>query len=341
MFGEIDSDGIQVDEGHTPPPAVVSEPVEEAAAPAGGESVEEPPAPDPAKAAKPADDRPRDPSTGKFVEKAAEPAKSVARPGNPRRDPEARIAQALEKARLAEERAARAEERARLADEGRLTPLERKPAVAVDTDPAPKVEDYGEDWQRFVTDTAAHAARQEVKKVREASQRDHARTSTEQRHQEREAGYRQRIGAAVTADPEFLNKLSDDVGNLTPSHLLKPGERRTVWNAIADEVVDSEHAAQLLVHLSAHPDELQRLATLQPRDLTRQMAILGHKLATDAAPKTPAPAPVAQISQARPPVRPVESAPIVSDDPPGDDASDDEHYAYHSRQLLTARHGRR
>ncbi len=362
-FGAVDGEGFQVDEGDAAPaaevpaavagaPAEPATPVEPAKpGPARGadgkfaatrkdpepaENVEGDEEPKPAAAAKPADVKP----AAKVEAKPGEKPEAEKR-GKPRHDPEARIGQALERARLAEERAIRAEERARLFEEGRATPAPRpKPGerpAEVDDDPAPVWADYAGDEARYVDDKIAHGVRQALKAERAEAATEKRRSFTEQRHVERENGYRQRIDAAIKADPEFLNSLSEDVAELTPTHKMRPGERRTVWNAIADEIIDSEQSAALLVHLSANPDELQRLATLQPRALTRAMAILGHSLADVAPP--PAATPKAQISQARPPVRPVEGAAAVGDENSlDDDAISDEEYRHrYNRQQLAQR----
>jgi hypothetical protein len=82
-------------------------------------------------------------------------------------------------------------------------------------------------------------------------------------------------------------------------------------NWIADELVfSSENAPALMLHLSEHPDELQRIATLSsPRAVTREMAKLAARLEAASAGVSSKPEP----SKAKPPVRPVTGSPHAAD----------------------------
>lgn len=333
-FSAVDGDGFQVDDGSTTPvgDAVV------ATAPVGETTAIPTETPATAVDAVPAERN----ADGTFKAKAATPVEPVKpKKGNPRHDPEARIAQALSEARM--------EREARIRLEGQLTALQ--PKADAPTAPkadgkryrempgAPKEEayeqyaDYLADLQVFITDT-----RHDERQVELATR--HRAQTTDQQRATRYGGYKAKIDAAIATAPDFLETLSEDILNLQPSDSLPTGTPATVYHALADEIIDADNPVALMQHLSDHPDDFQRLATLPTRRaLERALARLDATL-TAAAPSTGPARPVA-ISHAKPPVRPVESSAPVSDRPPGDDASDDEHYAYYSRQMLEARRGRR
>ena len=79
----------------------------------------------------------------------------------------------------------------------------------------------------------------------------------------------------------------------------------------------------MLLHLS-NPDEIQRLATLPPLHVMRELARIdvGH----GAAPAAPAPkAPI--LSKAKPPIQPLGSSSVATDEPP-DPANFEAHVRY-------------
>lgn len=77
-----------------------------------------------------------------------------------------------------------------------------------------------------------------------------------------------------------------------------------------------------MVHLVNNPQVAQRLTTLNPIDQVGQIGeiVAELKLRADAASRGPARA--SSMSNAKPPIKPLGSAPAVSDD---DDGTDDEH----------------
>jgi hypothetical protein len=120
---------------------------------------------------------------------------------------------------------------------------------------------------------------------------------------------------------------------------VQPGAPLTAGNVIADCVVESEQPKALTDYLHQHPQDLQRLLTLHPIQVLREMGRLDERIAAAAAPSRTAPT-REPVSRARPPVQRVESVPQISDDPPGDSASDEEHTAYYNRKELARRYGR-
>lgn len=124
------------------------------------------------------------------------------------------------------------------------------------------------------------------------------RRSLESSRAARFGAYKAQIDQAVQADPEFLTSLSPRVANLVPLDLLPAGQAPTALNVIAQEVVTSAVAPQLLAHLSTHPTELDRLAQLDTAAaIARAIGRLEAQLASPLAP----PQPVVKTTSSAPP----------------------------------------
>jgi len=262
------------------------------------------------------------------ADKDAEKAPSEAedkRKGNPRHDPQARVAQATREAAEARREAAAAREeaakaRAELEHARSARQIEAPPKPPKESaDPgAPKVEDF-EDYAEFTRATARYEYQAEAKRAQEA-QRSHQRS---QQMGEYENRYKASVVKAKEADPDFWSKIGDHVAVLYPTFkLLQMAERGEISHDdprfgdprtyIADEIVDNvDDAPALMVYLSEHKDEFQRIAALRsPRAITREMA----KLVTSLGVETTATNPKPSVSKAPPPVRPVTGAPQVADE---------------------------
>jgi hypothetical protein len=185
------------------------------------------------------------------------------------------------------------------------------------TDPEPQEAQF-DDYGKFVKAQARWEARQEFREQsRIAAQRAFV-AQREQRQHQRLSSYAERMAAVATADPEFFTRLHPEVANLRPTSLLEPGQAPSPLNDLADEVLDSPHAALLLQHFSDHPDDLRRFQALRTRkDLLREFTKLETRVETASAGSVPT-TPV--LSQAKPPIKPVGSAPPTVED----DGSDDE-----------------
>lgn len=132
--------------------------------------------------------------------------------------------------------------------------------------------------------------------------------------QERATKFQERITAVTATDPEFISRISPDVLALKPFDALLPGERPSALNAIAEELLSSPLAPQLMRHFTDHPEVLQHLGTLSPRDLLREMGKLEASFpdAHAAAPLTPvtgAPAPPTVLgTKPAAPANPIDAA---------------------------------
>lgn len=95
-------------------------------------------------------------------------------------------------------------------------------------------------------------------------------------------------------------------------------------------IQDHDQGPQILLYLSEHPDLAQRIATLHPiKQIEKFGEIVGLLSARPAAAEVRGPAvETPPASRAKAPIKPLGSSPQVSDDPPGEDASDAEHEAY-------------
>lgn len=105
-----------------------------------------------------------------------------------------------------------------------------------------------------------------------------------------------------------------------------------------EAITDSPHAADLVYYLATHPEECTQLAeeslTTPVAAATVMRRLLESHIAPRAAPSNGSgPAARAPVSTAKPPVTPVGSSPVVSDEPPGESASAAEHARYWNRRL--------
>lgn len=255
------------------------------------------------------------------------------RKGNPRHDPEARVAQATREAREAREEAARERlERERLSHEvslyrsGKAHPGavaqeenvrgSERPATAQETG-EPRLDDFLAENENYNAGLQAWMTARDKWRDGEAAKRFQAHTAAAKYASEVGGAvekWRGRMGDEVKADPEFVatvKPITDQIG--FPSRLLPQGERPGPKNWIADDLwSEPDRAPAILRHLAENEDVFQRLAALSsPRAITRELARIEASLdaATTGASSEP---PKPQTSKASPPVRPVTGAPSVA-----------------------------
>ena len=230
-----------------------------------------------------------------------------------RKDATAAVQVAVGKQREAERRASEAEQRlAALTDQ---TTAPRGPAAPPQPDwaryktmpGAPTVDqfeqydDYTMALTTFVTDMRAqeHATRAAY---------DASHAAEQEADRAREEGWQGRLDTARKADPAFDEELNTDTPMSLPMQYL---------------TMESPVGTDLLRYLSAHQDESQRLSTLHPVEVYREMGKLEERLG--AASEARGSAPV--ISHAKPPIKPLGSSPHTPDaDAVTDELSFDEHF---------------
>jgi hypothetical protein len=240
-----------------------------------------------------------------------------------RKDATAAVQVAVGKQREAERRAAEAEERlAALTAQSPAT--QTAPAQpdwaryktmpgAPTVDQFEQYDDYTMALTTFVTDMRAqeHA-------TRDAYDASHA--AEQEADRVRESGWQTRLQAARKSDPTFDDHLNTETPMSMPMQYL---------------TMESPVGTELLRYLSSHQDESQRLSTLHPVEVYREMGKLEERLG--AASEVRGSAPV--VSHAKPPIKPLGSSPHTPDaDAVTDELSFDEHF----RRMNAAdrKHGR-
>lgn len=281
----------------------------------------------PAEAPKP--DKPRD-SSGKFAPKAAEPATEAEPPaegdekptGKPRHDPKARMLQATQQAAEAkrERDAAKAELAAARAE---LEKIRARSEQARSADKEP-TEDAFDNYSDYVTARARWAARQEYEERQVRSAQERHNEAQDKDRESRLRAFSEKLNGYIAEDPKFLDSLSPTVVNMTPISALPPGAKVTQANAVAEAILHSDDPRGLMRHLSENADELQRLTTLPMTQYQLTHAIARIEAKLEAA-VTAGAAPKVEVSNAKPPVRPVTGSPHTADGVP-DDAPFEEHY---------------
>jgi hypothetical protein len=243
----------------------------------------------------------------KAEEAKPEPEKPKDKRGDPRHDPNARIREATREA--AEARRQLAEERARReALEARLSAPERPQAPSFAAQPDSKLANGKPNPADYQTTEEWLDARDAYN--RQEWERELGRRAQEQAQENQLRQVADRFREAATP---IVGKISEEVGALRTTFQLAPGEQESGENWIANELVFSpESAPALMLHFSAQPEELQRIAALKtPRAVSREMAKIEARL--EAATTASASSPEREDhSRATPPVRPVTGAPYVT-----------------------------
>ncbi len=189
-------------------------------------------------------------------------------------------------------------------------PLATQPASE---DPEPKIEDAkyqgaADPYTAWLLDRNAWGTRREVNRAIRQQQAHAAEMAQHQAWMER-----------VAKTPDFQAKFNPN----TPVH-----------REIVPYLKRIDFGPQVMLYLSEHQDEAQRLTTLHPVEQIGQIGeIVGLLKARTAAASTngSAPTPPA-VSQAKPLVRPLVGGPSHgTPEPPGDDASEEQHEAYYGK----------
>jgi len=150
---------------------------------------------------------------------------------------------------------------------------------------------------------------------------------TQQVQQQRGQTFAQRLTTGKAQYPDFDSVLQNaDTLGLQVSAVMQ------------EAIADSPHAADLVYFLATHPEECHQLAEESQQTPVAAAAVmrrlLESQLALRAVPSNGSGAAArATLSTAKPPVTPVGSSPVVSDEPPGEGASAAEHARYWNRKL--------
>lgn len=187
-----------------------------------------------------------------------------------------------------------------------------RPADASEAEPTL---DAFETYDAFVRAQAQWAARQVIREARQQELQQQQQTLQHREQEQRVRQFSQQWKEAVAADKTFVTSIRPELLDIKPWSALTPEEREsaTVYNAIAEEVLRADNGPQLLKYLSEHYDtEFQRLASLPPEEFRWSMAKLQGRLEA-ASSIGPASQP-RPLSSAKPPIKPMGSAPSAGDD---------------------------
>lgn len=270
-------------------------------------------------------------ANGRFVKPEAEkPAEAVeAKPAEkkPRNDPQARIDQIVKEREDARREAARY--KAELDAARAPRPSAPKPQVetAPDANDAAKYPG-GEYDPKYLADQARHVARQEIR-----AEQVNAQAQAEDSRKEREFDTRASSFVTRLKDANAVEAIDRRLLSGKPLSLLTSRERAEIAKLspqeqndlgficfLADQWDGSEHDIALVKYLS-DPATFQRLATLPPNQVIRELARVEAGFGAAPQKDVRGSAPKPSASQANPPIKPLGATSHAQAD---DDGSEDE-----------------
>lgn len=142
----------------------------------------------------------------------------------------------------------------------------------------------------------------------------------EQSEAERRTTFQSKIGATPEERQAFIETIDPRLASIPRLSALPADEKASFGNFLVEQIYRSEAPKELLTHFTAHPDDVQRLSTLHPMQVIREMGKLEAQLTQAAASTTTGTAPAPPMSKARPPITPVKGP---SQSPALDDDSDE------------------
>ena len=186
------------------------------------------------------------------------------------------------------------------AENARLkTPPVTAPAPAAKVEaPAPPEFDSWDQWSEQHPDKSYDhyidaRARFTYAQLRETERQEERRQVSARAHEAKTQALVARVTKYQETDPGFLDRLDGQMLDaLRPSAALAPGEKASALTAIADRLLDTDVAPQMLQHFSDHPEDLRALTQLSPAELFLRLGRLEAALDSQggAAPaKTPIP----------------------------------------------------
>lgn len=185
--------------------------------------------------------------------------------------------------------------KAQLEQQAKPRPERMTAPVVEDPEPDPsdtKKYPDGQFDKQFIKDLGAWSGRQAYREQDSQRQALTARDAKVQSFRDRAATSREKVQAAVKADPTFVDKIDPRLKDLRPSVDVPPGEPITFGNILADWICESDFPVEVLTHLS-DPNETARLMALAPMAFLREQGRIeaSFKNAADTPAPAPAPAP--------------------------------------------------
>jgi hypothetical protein len=240
----------------------------------------------------------------------------------PRHSPIARMNQALAQKAEADRRAAALEAELARYRQPVTTPVTPSPPPPA-ADGEPQFEAFADQPDPYTAYVQAWARWDNRRQIAETIAQYEQATAAKAREQ----AFTSALSKGRTAYPDFDQRLTEaDTLGLQVSAVMR------------EAIADSPKAADLVYFLATHPEECTQLAlesettpvaaaTVMRRYLESQVGSRAVSPSGNGAAARPA------ASTAKPPIQPVGSSPVVSDDPPGESASAAEHARYWNRRL--------
>lgn len=204
-------------------------------------------------------------------------------------------------------------------------------------------------YEDYIEDLADWKAEQRLASHTAEQQKAESERKAKEKLSTLEASYHQRIDAAREKYADF-----DEIALAKDSPIAAIPE----GSAMDAYILNSEQVGDLLYHLAQNPDDIERIAALQPMQQVAELAKLEVRLASaapdtdedeededDAAPAAKPQKPAAPVSKAPPPVQPVrKSGPQARafnpNDPRNDTELTDEQWLAKRNAELAKRRGR-
>lgn len=164
----------------------------------------------------------------------------------------------------------------------RLQELASKPAA--EEDKAPREEDFGGDWGKYIAATAAYEAAKAVKGTLEADKQTANKNRVAELQSEVLADFEERTEAFKSKAKDF-----DDV----VSGFVNKGGKFS--DAVRELVVESDVGPQLTYHLAKNPSVANKLNSLPPLQAAKEIARLEDALSKPSTKATGAPPPITPI----------------------------------------------
>lgn len=185
-------------------------------------------------------------------------------------------------------------EKARLSAPQTPTPLASasQPVPPASEDQEPTEEQFN-DYASYVKAQARWQAREAIRAFQEETRRQQEAHSRQQWQRTRDQQFAERLTEASSRIPDFNVLVNREDIELSPP--------------MVDAIKDSPVAADLMVYMAQYPDDAQRIAALHPVLAFGEMKKLEARLEVATGVGTPTPA--FTFSKAKPPIRPVGSAP--------------------------------
>lgn len=242
---------------------------------------------------------------------------------DPKHSPRARMLQATQQAAAAKrERDAAQAEAAKLRSELDSIREFKEKQSAQNAEPSESDPKWKSE-REFVMEHARWAARQEFIEMQARMQEERLQQQNDTMKNSRFDAFKAKMDAVSADNPKILDSISPYVLGLKPLSALEPGERANQSHVVAEEIFLSDNPFGVMQFLTQNPEDLRVLVSqaMSARDVARKVAAIEAKLEV---PVTAGTGPKVEVSNAKPPVRPVTGSPHTAQE--SDDVSFEEHF---------------